>query len=72
MRVQSSRTDGLPGKITVSVESRPEYGVSISVNSHVDLGEDDSLYDILSEYWEKAIDQGKTICETTIREALKW
>lgn len=71
MRVQSPRTDKLPGKITVSVEPRPEYGVSISFNSHVDLGEDDSLHDILSEYWETTIDQGKKICETTIREALK-
>lgn len=71
LRVQSPRTDELPGKITVSVESRPENGVSISFNSHVDLGEDDSLHVILSEHWETTVDQGKKICETTIREALK-
>ena len=71
MRVQSLRTDELPGKITVSVESRPEYGVNISVNSHVDFNEDVSLHHVLSEYWETSIEQSKGICQTTIYEALK-
>jgi len=71
LRVQSQRSDDLPGKITVSVESRPEYGVNIGVNSHVDLVDDTTLHSVLSECWEQSVDQGKEICATTIREALK-
>ncbi len=71
IRVQSTRTDDLPGKITVVVESRPEYGVNINMNSHVDIAEEDSLSDIISSHWDASIAQGKTIAETTIHEALK-
>ncbi len=71
LRVQSPRTDTLPGNIKVTVESREEFGITININSHVELDESINVIDILSDRWEATMEQATDIANTTIDEAIK-
>lgn len=75
LSVQCPRDDEFEGNINVTISpvESEEFGIKVNVNNHIEKSEDGnhlSPPDILLHHWDNAINNAKTIAETTIKKAI--
>lgn len=70
--VRSKLTDGLQGYINVNLQpsTRTQYGVVININNHVEIAENQTVTEILSQHWVSSMEKAFKIAQTTLREVL--